>query len=247
MTNLHSNSLLIWYAILTPFLHCPSNLSELGEDSSRICKPYLIARSHVDPHISPIYQAYAAPYVDIAKPYYDGFNQKIYTPTAKFTRDNYAVYGAPRLEKARSYGSEQWEAIAVPRLHLIRDSVSDFYNTSIEPHKRNVVSIITPYYTVAQERAGHIHGAYILPSYLQTKPVISRAYVSGRDVLAGTVFPHIQKVWSVVMAFMDTTVWPRITGLYSQNVEPQLIRISEKLASYREGRKLRGAVDEVER
>ncbi|KAK2762598.1 hypothetical protein FQN54_000771 [Arachnomyces sp. PD_36] len=238
--------LLIWYTILTPFIYCPSDLSELGKDSSRICKPYLITRSHLDPHISPIYQTYAAPYVDIAKPYYDTFNEKVYTPTAKFTKDNYAVYGAPRLEKARVYGSEQWELIAVPRLHLARDTVTDLYNTSIEPHKRNVVSIITPYYATARERAYHLHEAYILPSYVQTKPIVSKAYVSGHDVLASTVFPYVQKVWILVMNFMDTAVLPRVTGLYSQNVEPQLIRISEKLASYREGRKLRAAVDEVD-
>lgn len=228
-------------------MYCPSNISELGEDSSRICKPYLVTRSYLEPHISPIYQTYAAPYVEIAKPYYDGFNEKIYTPTAKFTKDNYAIYGAPRVGKAKSYGFEQWETIAVPRLHILYDSVTDLYNTSIEPHRKNAVSIITPYYTVAQERAHHLHDNYIFPSYLRMKPFVSKAYVHGHGILADTVFPYIQRAWTFVMTFMDTIVWPRITGLYSQNVEPQLIRIGEKLASYREGRKLRAAVDEVDR
>lgn len=194
-----------------------------------------------------MYQAYAAPYVDIVKPYGDGFNQKIYTPTAKFTKDNYAKYGAPRFEKAWEYGSGQWETIAVPRLQMVCDSVTDIYNTSVEPHRKNVVSTINPYYTVAHERAQHLYESYFLPSYLQTKPFLNKAYIYGHDVLAESIFPYVQKVWSLVMAFMDSTVLPRVTGLYSQNVEPQLIRIGQKLASYREGRKLRAVVDEVDR
>lgn len=109
------------------------------------------------------------------------------------------------------------------------------------------MSVITPYYTIAQERANHLHQSYILPSYLQTKPFVSKAYVYGHEVLAETIFPYIQRVWSLAMTFMDTTILPRVTGLYSQNVEPQLIRIGQKLASYREGRKLRAVVDEVDR
>ena len=207
----------------------------------------MIARSHVDPHITPIYQTYAAPYVDVARPYYDSFNEKIYTPTAKFTKDNYVIYGAPRLEKARSYGAEQWETIAMPWLHLVRDAATNFYDTSIEPHKRDVSLVFTPYIETARKRAYYIQDTYVLPSYLQTKPFISKIYASGNDVLASTVFPHVQRAWYTVMASMDTIVWPRITGLYSQNVEPQLIKIGEKLASYREGRKLRAVVEEVER
>src|SRR3954468_13679051 len=70
--------LLLWYAIITAIFRCPSSTSHLTDESPKICKPYLIARSHVSPYIEPYYHTYVGPYVDKAQPYIDQFNQQIY-------------------------------------------------------------------------------------------------------------------------------------------------------------------------
>jgi hypothetical protein len=43
------------------------------------------------------------------------------------------------------------------------------------------------------------------------------------------------------------TAWPKVRVLYGENVEPQLVRIGERLGRYRDGKAIRDAVDEVDR
>jgi hypothetical protein len=47
--------------------------------------------------------------------------------------------------------------------------------------------------------------------------------------------------------FFERRIFPRIRLLYGENVEPQLVRIGERLGRYRDGRKLKAAVDDVDR
>ncbi|BAE65281.1 unnamed protein product [Aspergillus oryzae RIB40] len=58
--------------------------------------------------------------------------------------------------------------------------------------------------------------------------------------------PYAQTSWSSVVYFVNSWLWPQVTGLYSENVEPQLVKIGQRLASYREGNQLRKVVDEVD-
>ncbi len=50
-----------------------------------------------------------------------------------------------------------------------------------------------------------------------------------------------------VVAFFDRTLWPSMRILYGENVEPQLVRISERLGRYRDGKKVKAAADAVDR
>lgn len=88
---------------------------------------------------------------------------------------------------------------------------------------------------------------YVLPLYAHSKPFLSKTYTAGQEVLATTAFPLAQRAWSSTMVFVNGALWPTVTGLYSENVEPQLVKIGERLASYREGQKLRAVVEEVDR
>ncbi|KAL1964960.1 hypothetical protein VTN77DRAFT_6160 [Rasamsonia byssochlamydoides] len=238
--------LCIWYVVLTPFFRCPSNLSELEESSPRVCKPYLIARSHLGPHIAPYYQSYAAPYVELARPYAQTFSERIYTPASKVVKHGYDTYGAPVLEQAGKYSHRQWEAVVVPQLYSAQAKVNDIYKASLDPYVQQAIVAVSPYSDAVSNKVVEIKDKYILPLYVQTKPFIGKTYSSGRDVISGTVAPLAQKTWSSLIVFVKGTVWPRITGLYSENVEPQLVKIGQKLATYREGKKLRAVMDEVE-
>lgn len=119
--------------MLTPFFHCPSRLSELTDSSPRVCKPYLIARSHIEPRILTYYNSYAAPYVDLARPYAQTFNEHVYSPAAKIVRHGYDTYGAPALDRARAYSQKQWQAEVVPRLNSAQDNVNKIYTTKVDP------------------------------------------------------------------------------------------------------------------
>ncbi|OJD24569.1 hypothetical protein ACJ73_04070 [Blastomyces percursus] len=236
--------LAIWYAILTPFFYCPSKLPELDNTSPTVCKPYLIARSHLEPHVTRYYKAYGAPHVDTVRPYARNFNEKIYTPTTDFTKRNYRAYGAPHIEKAVSYFHNKWGEFVIPHIHTLQSSLSRTYQSSIEPHYARVASVVAPDYSIAVSQVDYVRQTYILPIYGRTEPIIVSMYSYTYDTVVNTIYPYSKNTWSYLATFINETLLPGVARLYRENVEPQLFRIGEKLASYREGRKLGGAVDE---
>lgn len=206
----------------------------------------MIARSYIEPHIEPYYEVYAAPYVELARPYAETFNERIYTPVSKVAKQSYDTYGAPALDRAGKYGYQQWEAVAVPQLKSVQNQANDFYTATIDPHFQQLIVLTSPYLDAVTTKATEINEEYFQPVYIRSKPFIGKTYSSVQDILSGTVVPLARKTWSSFIVFTKGTIWPTVTGLYSENVEPQLVKIGERLASYREGKKLRAVVDEYE-
>ncbi|KAL4889206.1 hypothetical protein BDV59DRAFT_121373 [Aspergillus ambiguus] len=238
--------LCIWYALLTPFFRCPSRISELNDSSPRVCKPYLVARSYIDPHVAPYYETYAAPYVDATRPYVNILNEKVYTPSINVAKHGYERYGAPALSQAQVYCQQQWDAQVTPRLQLVKDRANALYTSEVAPHVHRVETAVSPYYQRANLAIRSTAQDYILPFYARSMPFIGKTYTSGQDVLATTVLPYAQSTWSSAITFVSGSLWPKLTGLYSENVEPQLVKIGQRLASYREGKRLNSVVEETD-
>ncbi|KAE8413159.1 hypothetical protein BDV36DRAFT_39024 [Aspergillus pseudocaelatus] len=238
--------LCIWYILLTPFFRCPAQLSDLNESSPRVCKPYLVARSYVEPHLLPYYNTYGAPYIEKARPYVVVLNEKVYTPAADAAKLGYDKYGAPALDQAYAYGSKQWEKQVAPLLQSAKDGASELYDAEVAPQVRRVTAAVSPYYQKANSAFETTCVGYIQPFLARTRPFIGKTYTSGQNVLTTTVMPYAQTSWSSVIYFVNSWLWPQVTGLYSENVEPQLVKIGQRLASYREGKQLRKVVDEVD-
>ncbi|CDM27051.1 hypothetical protein DTO013E5_4240 [Penicillium roqueforti] len=238
--------LCIWYALLTPFFRCPTHLEDLTETSPRVCKPYLIARSHVEPYVTPYYDIYAAPYVDQARPYVKVFNQRVYTPASKFTKSGYEKYGAPTLKQAQAYGIEQWEHQVSPRLRTAQNKVHQVYLAKIDPHVQQSVDVVSPYCQWASTVVLNVYQGQLVPFYARSKPFIGKVYSTGQGILATHVMPGAQYTWSSAIYFANSSLWPHVTGLYSEQVEPQLVKIGQRLASYREGKRLRAVIEDVD-
>lgn len=238
--------LTIWYFLLTPFFRCPSNVAELTDSSPRICKPYLVARSYVEPHVIPHYNAHAAPYVDAARPYIRIINEKVYTPASNIAKQGYETYGAPALDRAQAYGQQQWDANIVPHVQVAKGKATDWYEAQVAPHVDHVVAILSPYYNKVHRAYWTAVDGYFLPFAAKYQPYIGKTYTSGQEILTTTILPHAHNAWYLTVHFVNHSLWPRIYSLYSENVEPQLVKIGQRLASYREGNRLRGVADEVE-
>lgn len=239
--------LCIWYAVLTPFFQCPTNLAGLTETSSRVCKPYLTARSHVEPYLTPYYDIYAAPYVDQARPYVEVLHERVYTPASKGAKLGYNKYGAPALAQARLYGTQQWELQVTPRLQTTKDKAYKLYLAEVDPYVQQSVAVVLPYYQKANTAALTIYWGHLVPFYTRSKPFIGKAYSVSHGVLVTHVMPGAQYTWSSVVYFARSSLWPHVTGLYSEQVEPQLVKIGQRLVSYREGKRLRAVIEEVDR
>lgn len=233
--------------MLTPFFRCPSNEADLTSSSPRICKPYLVAKSYAEPHVAPYYNVYAAPYVDAARPYARVVNEKVYTPASNVAKQGYETYGAPALDKAQAYGQQQWDANVVPHIQAAKGRAADLYGSQVAPHVDLVTAAVYPYYHKAHRGYWMMLDGYIMPFAAKYQPFIGKTYSSGQEILTTTVMPHAQNAWSSTIYLINYSLWPKVAGLYSENVEPQLVKIGQRLASYREGSRLRGVADEVER
>lgn len=237
---------MVWYVILVAAFQCPSSLSELNDASPTICKPYLNARSYIQPYIQPYYDTYASSYVEKVRPHADRIHQQAIRPASSFAKKNYVKYAAPRLDEAVKYGQEQWQKSVVPQIVIAQQKAHELYSASVAPHVRMASSAAEPYYGVARDNAMSVHEKHILPAIDSSRPVLWHAYNSTRDFTISTGLPYTQRIWYAIVIFVDGTLWPKVKGLYGDNVKPQLVMISERIAKYQEGRKMKAAMDEVD-
>ena len=239
--------LLVWYTVFVAAFQCPVSLDNITEQSSVVCKPYLTIRSHVSPYLEPYYDAYAAPYVDAARPYIGKLDKHVYSPAVGFGKHSYAVYGAPRVNQARQFGQAQWEQTVKPQIDAAQAQAKASYDASLGPHVSKASSASAPYYTAGRDNVLQIYKSMVIPAYAASRPYMEKSYSLGHKVLVETGLPTAQWLWGSSVVFMDRTLWPKLRILYGENVEPQLMRIGERLGRYRDGKKLMAAVREVDR
>jgi hypothetical protein len=202
--------------------------------------------SYLKPHLEPYYHTYAAPYVERTRPYAQQLDQKVINPISKIAKHNYLTYAAPRLEHAKAFGQQQWEKTILPQVLTAQKNAQDIYGASIAPHIDKATSIVEPYYEIAKDNALNVHQKHVMPAFETSKPYIRDAYGASQTFVLDTGIPYAKWVWSSIIIFVDGTLWPQMRALYGDNVKPQLVMISERIAKYQEGRKLKASMDKVE-
>ncbi|KAI8931444.1 hypothetical protein NX059_011771 [Plenodomus lindquistii] len=235
-----------WYLIITFIFRCPTSLTQIDADSPRVCKPYLQGRSYAAPYLDPYYHAYVAPQVEKVKPYTDRFQNQVYTPVSTFTKDKYAVYGAHRVELAKKYAEAQYDKSIRPQVQVAQDKVKGQYDQYLGHHVKAASDAAAPYYDQTKASLGEIYHLTLLPAYETSLPYMRKAHAVGHQFLVDTVFPHVNVAKDATWAFILRTVWPQLRVLYGDNVEPQLVRISERLGRYRDQQKVESVVHAVD-
>ncbi|KAH8902456.1 hypothetical protein BR93DRAFT_887083 [Coniochaeta sp. PMI_546] len=220
--------LLTWYSIFTLLLRCPSTLEACDENSPRICKPYFQVKHAVTPHIEPYYDAYAAPYVDLVKPFYVTLDRTVISPGWSYA----AKHGAPQLLKARTYSQVQWEKNVHPQLLKYQSLVKSKYDESLAPHVNTVSTALAPYYDIAKTNALQTYHELLLPSYNYLQPHAQTGYRVASSFVRDTAVPSAVWAWNKTYFVLDGVVWPQIRSLYVENVEPQLHKIGQRLGRY---------------
>ncbi|KAI0538992.1 hypothetical protein GGR58DRAFT_466193 [Xylaria digitata] len=233
--------LLTWYTIFTVLFRCPDSLATYNESSPKICKPYFYAKYAIAPHVSPYYDAYAAPYVDIARPYYDTLDRKVITPGRA-----YAVkYGGPRVAQVQAFGQAQWEKSVQPQILKYQVLAKAKYDHAISPYVNEAATTIAPYYDIARTNALQTYYEILVPTYTFLHPYASQGYDVAYGFTKNTVVPSTVWAWNKTYAFLDSAVWPHLRDVYILKVEPQLVRIGERLGRYNE-KKPKPVVEETE-
>lgn len=223
-----NHSLLTWYSILTILFRCPATLDECNDDSPRVCKPYFQLKQAVSPHIEPYYDAYAAPYVELARPYYETVDQKVLTPTWSYA----TKYGAPRIAQAQALGQERWAKDIQPQLTKYKALAKVKYDETLAPHVDQLSSAVTPYYDIAKTNTLQTYNDLLLPSYAFVQPYVHQGYQTASTFTTETAVPSVAWAWNKTYFFLDGTVLPQLRFLYVENVEPQLQKIGQRLGRY---------------
>ncbi|KAK3399166.1 hypothetical protein B0T20DRAFT_392183 [Sordaria brevicollis] len=221
--------LVTWYTILTILFRCPASLKECDTSSPRICKTYFEVKQTVLPHVEPYYNAYAAPYVNLARPYYDIVDQKAITPAL--------AYAQPRIQKAQVYTKTQWEKTLQPELVKYQKLAKAHYDQSVGPHVKQLSTAAGPYYEIARTNALQTYHGVVVPSYHYVEPYAHKGYKAASAFAASTVLPSTRWAWNKTSMFLDGTVMPHLRVIYSENVEPQLLKIGQRLGRHTTGSK----------
>ncbi|KAL6834235.1 hypothetical protein J3E69DRAFT_326344 [Trichoderma sp. SZMC 28015] len=224
-----------WAIILTLLFRCPSTLEECDQDSPFICKPYFQAKAAVAPYTLPYYDQYIAPYADFAWPYYQAVDSSVLTPAR-----TYAVqYGGPWVEKGQEQVWAQWEKHGQPQVAQLRALSQKQYEETIAPYMERAGEVFGPYYEIGHTNSLRLYYQVLLPSYELVQPYAHQGYNAASSFTTGTALPAAQWVWGKTNAFLNKAVWPQVRMVYVENVEPQLVRIGERLERYKNRAKTR--------
>ncbi|KAI0841814.1 hypothetical protein F5Y06DRAFT_260477 [Hypoxylon sp. FL0890] len=231
---------LTWYSIYTLLFRCPSTLDACTDETPKICKPYFRIKSVVSPHVTPYYDAYAAPYVDTARPYYNTVDRVLITPTR-----TYAVkYGGPRVAQAKAISQAKWQENVQPKLSKYQTLAKIQYDQMVAPHIDSISTALSPYYDIARTNALQTYHEFLLPAYSFVHPYAAQGYNAAHSFTTDTAVPSAVWAWNKTRAFLDSTVWPHLRDVYVMKVEPQLVRIGERLGRYKE-KKIKSTAEEA--
>ena len=134
-----------------------------------------------------------------------------------------------------------------PQLEIASEQARGVYDSSIGPHVQQALSVVRPYYEAGTRSANEIYNRRILPASIAARPYVEKTYAVAHKVVVETALPYAQWTANLVITFIDRTIWPQLRILYGENVEPQLMRIGERLGRYRDGQKLKQAMEEINR
>lgn len=185
------------------------------------------------PHIEPYYDTYAAPYVDLVRPYYNAVDEKVLTPGWGYAKK----YGAPQVQQAQEFGRTQWEKTVQPQLTKYQHLSKAKYEATLAPHVDRVATAVSPYYDIARTSALQTYHELLLPSYQYVQPYAQHAYQATSAFTTETAVPTVLWVCNKTYVFLEGTVWPQLRVIYLENVEPQLVKISQRLGRHNNGKK----------
>ena len=238
--------LFVWLNIFTIIFRCPSSPLELGPHSPRVCSPYFNTRDFLKPYIEPYYDTYAAPYIDRTRPYTDAFYERLYVPFSELTLRSYEAYAAPKIEQVKSYTEEQWIRTVKPQLDVARLQGLDVYQSSLGPYVNKATLTLDPYYQQVKGAATSQYSNVIVPTYELARPYAVGAYEKGSQFATETGLPYSRWAVNNAITFVQRKIWPPIRIVYGENVQPQLLKIRERLADYRDSKKLETVAESVE-
>jgi len=235
-----SARILIWTTIINVLFRCPSTPDQCDDSSPYGCKEYFKVKEIVSPHLQPYYDTHVSPYVDLAAPYYEALDRAVITPANTYTRK----YASPLIAYGNGVAQQQWEKIVQPQIETARAAARAKYNETIAPHVTSFRDTASPYVDIARTSALQTYHDLILPTYVFMQPYAVQGYNAASAFATNTALPSAIWAFNKTWLFLDDAILPQLRLIYVQTVEPQLVRIGQRLGRYNGGGKTKMAATE---
>lgn len=106
------------------------------------------------------------------------------------------------------------------------------YDQTLAPHVDHASSAVAPYLEIARTNALQTYHDLLLPTYVVVQPYVKEGYIAASTFTTETAIPSVSWAWNKTNLFLDGTVWPQLRFIYTENVEPQLLKIGQRLGRY---------------
>ena len=169
----------------------------------------------------------------------------MYIPSRSLTVNSYEAYAAPRISQVKLYGQQEWDKVMRPKLDHAREQAISNYYATLGPYINRLESVARPYWEASSNTAYQLYTTIILPTYERIRPHAINAYHYSFRFVTGVILPYSQWIFNSIITFGQRQVWPPIRILYGENVQPQLVKIRERLANYRDSKKLEASADSM--
>lgn len=131
-----------------------------------------------------------------------------------------------------------------PKLSEYQAIAKAQYDQIVAPHVESISAVISPYYDIARVNALQTYHEFVLPAYVFMQPYAAQGYDAAYSFTTDTAVPSTIWAWNKTYTFLDATIWPHLRDVYVMKVEPQLVRIGERLGRYNE-RKAKPVTEEA--
>lgn len=139
----------------------------------------------------------------------------------------------------------QWEKSIQPQVHKYKSLAKSQYDQNLAPHVNTASSAVAPYYDIARTNALQTYHELVLPSYELLQPYAHKGFVAASSFTTDTAIPTAVLVWNKTYSALEGMVWPHIRAVYVENVEPQLVKIGQRLGRYNDKKNMTKPVTEA--
>lgn len=221
---------LFWYAVFLLYWQCPYG-QPLDSDSPGLCKPLHCGIARLEPHVKPYYDEYAEPYVMLARPY-----------CAK-TKELHKAYVLPAAQRAQRASLAVYNRFLAPHVATASQQAALVYDTHAREHHEKLAK---HWDGVQQQANGHYQRARIVlltvymdhvqPILVTLEPHYDRVVRHVHSTVCPRVKAYSVQLYYHVNALVSrgyAIVAPKIQEIYEHNVEPQIVKIRERVNLYR--------------
>ena len=220
--------ILTWTAIINVLFRCPTSPEQCDDNSPLLCKQYFQAKNVMSPIIKPYYDTHAAPYVDLSRPYCEAVNGALLAPAQAYA----ARHAVPLLLHAQSLALDQWQKAVEPQIENIRQAAREWYYSFVGPHVIAVLDASSEYYEISRTNILQTYHELLLPAYIFAKPHANTAYEVASNFTMNTAIPSATWFLNKTYVFLADAVLPQVRSVYAETVEPQLVRIGQRLGRH---------------